>query len=644
LCAALLLPAALVAGGEDSVFYDLRQKPFYHGVASGDPLPDGILLWTRVTPAPGVDTAVLVRWTIALDTGMTLAVQQGQVWTGADRDFTVKADVTGLDAQTTYYYRFETAAGRSAIGRTRTAPWPDAELPQLRLAVVSCNHYEDGYFNAFGRIAARHDLDAVVHLGDYIYEYKSGGDGAPGRCHDSLEAVTLEQYRARYARYRLDQDLQEAHRQHPFILVWDDHESANNAYTAGAENHNPDREGDWEERKAASRQAYYEWLPVREQASGKLYRTFQFGRLASLLMLDTRLEGRADPVFSSLDPALEDPARSILGAEQRSWMLGELAASPAQWKLIGNQVLFAPLNIGWAAIPPLISASKLEGMALDIWDGFPLERRRILRYLDSLQIRDVVFLTGDIHSSFANEVADPVLTPLDSDSLVYDPETGRGALAVEFVTPSITSDNFDETIPGPLAALLEYQLNHRLPPPYPGRVNPNPHMKFVDLDRHGYLVLDLTPARAQADWYFMRRIDRPDPREEWAEGWYAATGSPRLLKADSAAAPAAEPPLPAPPVRGGQAPRKAAALQVLAVQPNPVSDLLTLRYALYCASPVRIILSDPAGRRIAQPLQARQPAGIYELEISCAGLAPGVYTITCIDAYRRQHAKVIVQH
>ena len=272
---------------------------FRHGVASGDPLRDRVVLWTRVTPGTPGET-VDVEWMMARDARMSRAIARGSIRTSADRDYTVKIDPVGLDPGSTYYYRFSARGARSPIGRTRTLPARPTR--HVRLALASCSNLPFGFFNAYARIAARPDLDAVLHLGDYIYEYandrygnRAEGDGtALGRVPlPDREIVTLDDYRQRYGQYREDPDLQAAHRQHPFIAVWDDHETANNSWRGGAQNHNPE-DGDWSARRVAAVRAWLEWMPVRESPGGdfRLYRQFAFGDLADLMMLDTRLEAR----------------------------------------------------------------------------------------------------------------------------------------------------------------------------------------------------------------------------------------------------------------------------------------------------------------------------------------------------------------
>lgn len=281
--------------------YDGSKAPFLHGVASGDPLPDRVIIWTRVTVA-NPDKNIRVHWEISPDIDFRYIINSGYVTTNENKDYTVKVDADKLQESTTYYYRFKLYNTYSVIGKTRTSPKSSDEIENLRFAIVSCSNYQAGYFNAYQNIANRSDIDAVIHLGDYIYEYKKGGYGyssnRPDRGHEPQhEIVTLEDYRVRYSFYRLDPNLQDIHQQHPFITVWDDHEFANDAYMDGAENHSDD-EGDWNLRKSNAKKAYFEWLPVREnkEDSNRIYRKISYGKLVDLFMIDTRIEGRTKQI------------------------------------------------------------------------------------------------------------------------------------------------------------------------------------------------------------------------------------------------------------------------------------------------------------------------------------------------------------
>ncbi|HEV2783648.1 MAG TPA: alkaline phosphatase D family protein [Actinophytocola sp.] len=287
---------AVAAGGLGSAAASPADPVFAHGVASGDPLPDAVLLWTRVTPTPdalpgsGQGPTVDVVWEVATDPAFAAVVGAGTATTGPERDHTVKVDATGLAPSTVYYYRFRLGDAVSAVGATRTAPATDAAVPRLRFGVVSCSNWQAGYFAAYRHLAERGDLDAVVHLGDYLYEYAPGEFpvGSTVRPHaPAAEMLTLADYRTRHAQYKSDPDLQRLHAACPWIVTWDDHEAANDAWSGGAENHQPG-EGSWVDRRAIANRAYFEWMPVRNAGDRPLYRRLRFGRLAELSMLDLR--------------------------------------------------------------------------------------------------------------------------------------------------------------------------------------------------------------------------------------------------------------------------------------------------------------------------------------------------------------------
>jgi alkaline phosphatase D len=480
-----------------------RVGPFRHGVASGDPLADRVILWTHVTssePSAVID----VEWRVATDPSMELVVARGSARTGPERDSTVKVDATGLQPGRTYYYAFQAAGERSPIGRTKTLPAGD--VARLRLALVCCSNYPSGFFNAYRCVANRADLDAVVHVGDYIYEFQNGtygvGSGRLRIPEPRREAVTLSDYRIRYATYRTDPDLQEAHRQHPFIAVWDDHELTNDAWSGGAANHNPERgEGDWPTRQAAAYRAYLEWMPVRE-APGPgihLYRSFRFGSLIDLIMLDTR--GLRDKQAADV-ASFNDPKRTLLGAAQEAWLFDELRSSQrigTAWRMLGQQILFSRVTPpGWPVLSP------------DVWDGYQAARDRVLDFLEMERVRDVAILSGDLHSSWALDV---VRDPWRQ----YQPPTGAGSLAVEMLTPAISSPPlFASASMRDRAPLLRTFL---------------PHLKFLDGDHRGYVLIDVTPQRIQSDWYHVPTVLEHTDAESRAASFVCERGSSRLVTA-----------------------------------------------------------------------------------------------------------------
>ena len=496
---------------------------FRHGVASGDPLPDGVLLWTRVTPTDdavpgsGAGPDVEVTWQVALDPDFTALVGQGVVPAGPASDHTVKVEVAGLAPATTYWYRFGYAGGWSGVGRTMTAPPLDAAIDRLRMGVVSCANWEAGYFAAYRHLAARGDLNLVVHLGDYLYEYGTGEFDAGGRVvrpvQPSHEILTLADYRIRHALYKTDADLQALHAAVPWVITWDDHEVANDQWAGGAENHTPASEGAFAARLAAARQAYLEWMPVRVGPGGTIYRRIRLGQLAELSMLDLR-SYRSQQASGT---AVDDPARTITGDDQMAWLSAGLTTSTAHWKLVGNPVMIARLDIG--ALPawllgPLgaLLGIPSNGLALNVdqWDGYNADRNELVAALRAANTRDVVFLTGDIHTSWASEVTTRA--------------TGQSnPIAAEFVVPSVTSDNVDDflgTSPGGFLSLVGASLVKAT----------NSHVKWVELDGHGYGVLEVTPQRCRMDWYHL--ADRTDVSSgtRWVAGYSVASGSSKLRR------------------------------------------------------------------------------------------------------------------
>ena len=480
---------------------------FEHGVASGDPLADAVVLWTRVSGAAGED--VPVTWVVARDPALADVVARGEALATAARDYTVKVDAAGLPTGTRLYFAFETHGGRSPIGRTRTLPVGEVAL--ARFAVVSCSNHPAGYFNAYRDIANRDDLDAVIHLGDFIYEYGLGGYATGmaeqlGRIPEpATELLTLDDYRRRHAQYKADPDSRAMLAAHPLIAIWDDHEIANDAWRTGAENHGAD-EGDWEARRAAAIRAYFEWMPVRgepDAARVRLYRRFDYGNLLRLVMLDTRHDGRdPQPDISATDGSrdavlavVERGRRRMLGRRQERWLRRQLATAGTTWQLIGQQVLVANLDM-----PPLgplldldkpayLSREELEGLIaqsrtsppalLDLWDGYPRARRRLLRDIRR-HARNAVILSGDLH------------TPMAADlRLDDDPRT----VAVEFMPSSVTSPGFADYLPEREPGVLSAAT-----------LRQNPGLRYMDTARRGWLCVSLTQDECAGEWHHVDTI------------------------------------------------------------------------------------------------------------------------------------------
>lgn len=490
---------AQLVGAPFSRALGLGSGVFQYGVASGDPLPNGIVLWTRLTPTPectpgsGRGKPCLVRWVIATDPELRHVVRRGRVRTRAENDHVAKIDVRGLSWGQDYWYGFEYAGEQSPVGHFRTAPahWEDPD--NLRFGHVSCSNYAHGSFAAYQHLADRDDLDFVLHVGDYIYEYEDGGYGSFRPLDPPTEIVTLTDYRRRFALYRSDPGLAAAHQQHAFIATIDDHEITNDAWADGAENHDAS-EGDYGARKRAAMQAYREWMPIRLPRKGRiregettprLYRNLQFGCLADLSMLDLR-QYRSEQVtdFSLAD----DPERTLLGDRQSRWFKRLLNRHHAPaWRLVGNSVQMMQVRYPFGFLPDGEGTTR----NVDAWDGYRPERTEILNRLGEHGDRfDAVFLTGDIHSTWASD-----LRP-DFDDPTSSP------VATEFVCTSVTSDNLNEILGVPPRTEASIGLEQAI-------VGINPHVDLLEFDSHGYSVIDITHDRARSDWYYLS--DREDP-------------------------------------------------------------------------------------------------------------------------------------
>ena len=497
---------------------------FGYGVASGDPTPTSVMLWTRATPSPdatpgsGRGARMEVRWQVARDEAFDEVVADGTVRTGPERDHTVKVDVGGLAPYTRYFYRFRSRGETSPVGRTQTAPARDGRDHALRLAFVSCSNYTGGYFTAYRGIAQRDDLDFVLHLGDYLYEYGESatapdryGPKALAGVRDGVpagEILSLADYRLRHALHKSDPDLQLAHRRFPWITTLDDHEVANNQWATGAENHQAD-EGDFAARRAVAYQAYLEWMPIRpaptpdpvpHRGQVRWFRGFSYGTLANLTVLETR-QNRSEQIDApgstskgggfvpAALPGLADPSRHLPEPEQLTFLTDAMADRRYAWHLVGNNVVFSPTNIPGA----IVGAPGVTLVNSDAWDGYRADQGTVIARAKAIPASagDTVFMTGDIHSSWAFDVP--------ADTATY--AAANNSVFVEFVGPSVTSDGFKEVLGGSAQATAAAAA----------LVATNPWLKKLDAVGHGYCVLDVTRARVQCDWYFLSSSN-DDPR------------------------------------------------------------------------------------------------------------------------------------
>ena len=519
------------------------QVNFDHGVASGDPLQDRVILWTRLTPSD-LSARLQVTWQIALDSQFKQIIKTDKVTTSASQDFTVKVDATGLTANQSYFYRFVFGDKISPVGQTKTLP---TSTSKVSFAVCSCSNYPAGYFYVY-REMAKQNVDVVIHLGDYIYEYGADGyateDAAKlGRtlpADNNKEIIKLDDYRKRYALYRKDKDLQALHHRHPFIVIWDDHELANDTWREGADNHQAN-EGSFLDRKLAALQAYFEWMPIRpiDDQHIKIYRQFDFGNLVQLTMLDTRIIARdkqldyADYMTANglLNAAkfqadLTNPARTLMGYTQRDWLLGKLQQSNATWNVLGQQILMAKMLIptelllSLAAIvsgnpsaealsqmnaqitelvklkirlqqgdPTLTPQEKARVQTvapynLDAWDGYFVEREILYGTLAQLN-KKVVVLAGDTHNAWSSNL--------------YSKD---GAfVGVELATSSISSPGLEKYLSIPLAQLQQFEFA------FTTLID---ELNYCNLNQRGYLIVQFDETQVQSQWIYVDSIKKAE--------------------------------------------------------------------------------------------------------------------------------------
>lgn len=471
-----------------------QQYPFSLGVMSGDPAPDGFVLWTRLAPDPlnggGMDAAAIdVEWSVAEDEAMRKIVKKGKTVASPKLAHSAHVEVTGLKPQRPYWYRFKAGAEVSPIGRAITAPKPGESPAQLKFAVASCQHWETGLWTAYEDMAAERP-DLVVHLGDYIYE----GPGRPNlvRKHNSLEIVSLSDYRNRHALYKTDPAIRAVHHQCPWIVTWDDHEVDNNY--AGDTAEDKQTRAELLERRANAYQAYYEHMPLRMSAAPKgsgmqLYRRVPFGGMAQFTVLDTRQYRTDQPCNDGTKapcPAVYDPAATLLGDTQEAWLKESLDRSTARWNIIANQVLVARIDR---------KPGEEEMLSMDQWSGYEANRDRVMKFLAERKPSNPIVITGDIHSNWV------------SDLKVNWKDEGAPVVASEFVGTSISSggDGVDET---PLTADLYRE---------------NPHLKMYN-GRRGYVMVTLTAQQCRADYRIVPFVTKPGAAAQTHSSWVVENG------------------------------------------------------------------------------------------------------------------------
>lgn len=538
---ALSLPISLTAcGGDDEFITPKHHVAFKHGVASGDPLQDRVILWTRISPE---DTSLRLNviWEMATDQTFKTIVNTGTVQTSKAQDFIVKVDADRLQAGQQYYYRFKVGTVISPVGSTRTLA---QHLDRVKFAVCSCSNYPAGYFHVYKEIAQQ-NVDVVIHLGDYIYEYGMGGYATEDaqalkrelKQDNATEIIQLDDYRKRYALYREDVNLQAVHAAHPFIVIWDDHELTNNTWEHGAENHQQQSEGHFIDRKLAALQAYFEWMPIRPVSAQdhlNIYRQFNFGNLVQLNMLDTRVLARhkqldyADYMTAQgLDAAqfqadLFDPKRTLLGYAQKAWLFEQLSQSNATWNVLGQQVLMAKMLIPAEILavlgqitsgqagpevlmqvkqmltalvsikmraqlqPDRVTAEELRRIQtvvpynLDAWDGYLVEREQLYAVAKQFN-KKLLVLAGDTHNAWSSTLCDQ-----------YFNEIG-----VELATSSVSSPGMEKYLQIPQQDLIQFETA------FTTLID---ELNYCNLNQRGYLMLSFDQEKVQAEWQFIDTV------------------------------------------------------------------------------------------------------------------------------------------
>ncbi|PTH84563.1 alkaline phosphatase [Streptomyces sp. A244] len=489
----------------------ITDNPFTLGIASGDPLPDSVLLWTRLAPQPFAEDGglgqerVAVSWEVALDEWFVIVEQEGTATAHPEYAHSVHVDVKGLRSDSEYYYRFRVGTWISPVGRTRTAPAPGSDTDSLRLAAVACQAYQDGYYTAH-RHLSQEDVDVVFFLGDYLYEYAVDSAGGARRYTDrklpdvfNREATTLADYRLRYALYKSDPDLQAAHAQHPFVVTWDDHETENNY--AGAYDEKGSAPEEFLVRRAAAYRAYWENQPLRAEQlpngpDARLYRRLTWGSLAQFDILDTR-QYRSDQAYSDRPHApgaeSDDPARTLTGADQERWLLDGWQKSNALWHVLPQQVCFSQRKF---------DLTEPARVSMDAWDGYRASRDRVMAGAKAAGVSNLMVLTGDVHVGYAFDIKENFDDPASK------------TVGTEFTCTSVASGGNGVAKPAEWDTYMKA----------------NPHMKYFD-GRRGYVRVDMDRELSQVDFRTVPAITTPGGGISTTASFVTEVGSPGLKSA-----------------------------------------------------------------------------------------------------------------
>ncbi len=574
-----------------NMFADSAHTPYLWGVASGDPAQDGVILWTKVE-ATGATSG---SWELASDSSFSQIVQSGNYTTDGSKDWTVLVEATGLNAGQFYWYRFMDGNNNtSVIGRTKTTP--ETGQANVRFAVASCSSVYSGFFNAYARIGERNDIDAVIHLGDYIYDFVDADEEV--RVPDPYPTVpaNLGEWRDRHEYYLLDPDLRLARQQHPWIVIWDNH----------------DIDKDSPAKFAATVQAFREYVPMRvpdPQDSARIYRSFRFGNMVDLMVLDYEQYYHQDIFGSEL---------SALGTAQRTWLLDQLSNSSATWKIVANQKMMGKFNT--AGIPSQIPFGDGPVADSSAWDGQNLERTAILDHLVNNGIDNTVVLSGDIHMSFVDD--------LPSDYGSYNASTGAGSAAVEFLPSSITRGNFDEAgFGGFLATLAQAAISLS-----------NSHHVYSELISHGYGILDIRPDRTVAEFWYSDK-GAVVSNESFAGGYQVFTGDNHWDRSSIGSPSVYNPMITAlEPVNNF--------VDDWSIFPQPANDQFTLRMKLSSPQVLQVQILEVAGGKevLSQNLGPMEAGTWKSIIMGTENLASGIYLLKVQGDQGVVTRKISIEH
>lgn len=590
---------------------DSTIQPFYHGVASGDPMADRVIIWTRVTTdAPSVE----VKWRMATDTAMRNIVAEGTTTTDTSRDYTVKIDVTGLQANTYYYYEFESLGRLSQRGRTKTLPV--GNIDNFRIAVVNCSNYSFGYFNSYDAIRIRNDVDMIIHLGDYIYEDgirrgSSAVDTVHRRTFPEYDAFDLVSYRQRYGWYHLDPSLRELHRQYPWVVIWDDHEFANDAFADTSAYHNPATQGSWAVRKANAIRVYKEWIPMREDTAkfDVINWNQKIGNLADIIYTEDRIHKKdvnssqqgLDLITNIDNLQYDTPDKPMHSPRQLEWITQSLKNSNATWKVLANQVVFSTFVYKQTLLGLSFPWHSAAG-----WDIYPLDRKKIIDTINAYNIKNMVVLSGDIHVAMAFDIPNGVVP--------YDPSTGAGSAGVEFVGDNVVNG-------GLFGGMQTYMYNN------------NPHLRYVNPNSDGYFVLNLTPNSACADYWQTDLTGFLSPTLQLLGTWCTKLNENHL---NLYAGPTYTTRTFADLVPGNPRSNNIATgikynqnqVELMSVYPNPTNNYLRFQYFMKSQDNLLVTIYDLQGNVVKKVDFGMQSAGLHHEGLPIMDLASGEYLLS----------------